>query len=164
MGKTIWKGFLREGRRLRGVAVAEDCCYLFKATAPVAAAGIAEDQRVRWQTGRNQHRSSTVEELGPVRDDRDQVAIRRGKPGAQPTGCGANGKHDQFKAFGKRIAHRLLLCGPAERDCCQQALRVAALFRGGFADRPGGTGAKLRQQDLPQLGVGIDQHEVVGWR
>ena len=149
------------------MGVGEDDAGLVEAALPVGLGGVADEESVGWDAGGDEHGAGEGEEVGPVGDDGDEVVLGRGlledgHPGREPGGGGGDLERDELNAGGEGRADEVGLAGAAEGDGGGEGGGVGAVCGGGFADGEGGGGADFGEEDLAELGVGVDEQEVVG--
>jgi hypothetical protein len=138
---------------------------LIETAAPARLAGIAEDEGVWVEPGSDKtpcgrwSRKSGQCDATPIR-----CPWRSRKPWGEPRIGRSNLKRDEFDTRGQRRADQFGLAGPAHGIAPRELLGRSCNPPAKYPTGKGRRFANFRKQNLAQLGVGIDQEEMVGRR
>jgi hypothetical protein len=145
------------------VGVTHDRSGLLQAFLPAGLARIAQEQAIGMEARGNQHSAGRLKKVGPARSNSDQGIGARRQPGSNGTSDRANSQRQAIGPRRQGLANFLRLAGQNYRNGAGESLGYAACLHTGRGHRKSYGVLHLRDYDLPQFRVWLDQQKVIGW-
>jgi len=174
-GEFVSGGISQEGKHAdartggelagRGSArVADDGGGLVEAANPAWAGYVAKNQTLIFNSSCFENGAGDFDKIGPAGGDANEAPMESGEPGVKPRTGGVDLQRDQFHAHRKQWPDGVGLAGSTKRHGCNRRFGFGAVFKACGADGKDRELADLGKEDVANLGIGLDEKEVVGRR